>query len=106
MSEPGISYSAYSNSALEWLPKIPQCWSVVRNGQIFSQRNETGFPELPILEVSLKTGVRVRDLDGSGRKQIMKVRSDYKPGREGRHRLQHDANVAGSRWGGAGRWPS
>ena len=79
----GERYKAYMNSGLEWLPNIPHHWNVVRNGQIFSQRNETGFPELPILEVSLNTGVRIRDLDGSGRKQIMTVRSDYKRAAKG-----------------------
>ena len=79
----GERYTAYKDSGLEWLPKIPDHWGVVRNGQIFSQRNETGFPELPILEVSLKTGVSIRDLDGSGRKQIMALRSDYKRAAKG-----------------------
>ena len=63
---------------MEWLGEAPTHWEVVRNGQLFVQRNETGFPELPILEVSLKTGVRIRDLENSDRKQMMTVRSQYK----------------------------
>ena len=31
--------------------------------RLFAQRNQTGFANLPILEVSLRTGVRVRDFD-------------------------------------------
>lgn len=65
-------------SGVEWLGDVPAHWKVVRNGQLFAQRNETGFPELPILEVSLKTGVRIRDLENSDRKQMMTIRSDYK----------------------------
>ena len=65
-------------SGVEWLGDVPAHWEVVRNGQLFAQRNETGFPELPLLEVSLKTGVRIRDLENSDRKQMMAVRSDYK----------------------------
>ena len=65
-------------SGVEWLGDVPTHWKVVRNGQLFAQRNETGFPELPILEVSLKTGVRIRDLENSDRKQMMTIRSDYK----------------------------
>ena len=65
-------------SGVEWLGDVPAHWEVVRNGQLFIQRKETGFPELPILEVSLRTGVRIRDFDNSGRKQMMTVRSDYK----------------------------
>ena len=65
-------------SGVEWLGDVPAHWEVVRNGQLFAQRNETGFPELPLLEVSLKTGVSIRDLENSARKQMMTVRSDYK----------------------------
>ena len=65
-------------SGIEWLGDVPAHWEVVRNGQLFAQRNETGFPELPLLEVSLKTGVSIRALENSARKQMMTVRSDYK----------------------------
>ena len=65
-------------SGVEWLGEVPAHWEMVRNGKLFVQRNETGFPELPILEVSLKTGVSIRDLENSNRKQMMTVRGDYK----------------------------
>ncbi|MFL9583661.1 restriction endonuclease subunit S [Stenotrophomonas sp. AB1(2024)] len=39
---------------------------------------ETGFPDLPILEVSLRTGVRVRDMDNLKRKQVMSQKEKYK----------------------------
>ena len=74
----GQPYPAYKPSGVEWLRDVPAHWEKVRNGQLFAQRDETGFPELPILEVSLKTGVRIRDLENSDRKQMMNVRSDYK----------------------------
>ena len=74
----GRPYPAYRPSAVNWLEKVPEHWRMVRNGRIFVQRNETGFPELPILEVSLKTGVRIRDLESSGRKQMMTIRAEYK----------------------------
>jgi len=45
---------------------------------LFAQRNETGYGSLPILEVSLKTGVRVRDMDDLKRKQVMSDREKYK----------------------------
>ena len=51
---------------------------MVRNGRLFVQRNETGHPELPILEVSLRSGVRLRDFGNSPRKQVMSDRSLYK----------------------------
>jgi type I restriction enzyme S subunit len=71
-------YPEYKDSGLPWLGKIPTHWEVGRNGRLFAQRNETGFPDLPILEVSLKTGVRVREFADSKRKQVMADRAKYK----------------------------
>lgn len=65
-------------SGVEWLGDVPEHWEVQRNGQLFVQRNQTGFAELPILEVSLKTGIRVRDFENTNRKQVMSDREKYK----------------------------
>lgn len=65
-------------SGVDWLGDVPEHWDVRRNGRLFAQRNETGFADLPILEVSLRTGVRVRDFENSGRKQVMSDRDKYK----------------------------
>lgn len=74
----GKPYLAYKPSGVKWLGKVPAHWQVVRNGQLFDQRHEVGFSELPILEVSLVSGVRVRDFENSNRKQIMSDRKMYK----------------------------
>ncbi|WP_428542878.1 NADAR domain-containing protein [Profundibacter sp.] len=71
-------YPAYRDSGLPWLGEVPEHWDVRRNGRLFAQRNETGFDELPILEVSLRTGVGVRDFENGSRKQQMTDRSKYK----------------------------
>jgi type I restriction enzyme, S subunit len=71
-------YPAMKDSGVEWLGQVPETWEVRRNGRLFAQRNETGFAELPILEVSLRTGVRVRDFENSDRKQVMSDRDKYK----------------------------
>ncbi|MCL4543141.1 MAG: restriction endonuclease subunit S [Chloroflexi bacterium] len=71
-------YPEYQPSDHPWLGTIPTHWEVRRNGRLFSQRNETGFADLPILEVSLRTGVRVRTFGGSQRKQVMFDRDKYK----------------------------
>lgn len=71
-------YPEYRDSGLPWLGKVPAHWRVVRNGSLFRQRNQTGFAELPILEVSLRTGVRVRDFETSKRKQVMSDFAKYK----------------------------
>lgn len=71
-------YSVYKDSGLPWLGQVPEHWEVRRNGRLFSERNETGFEDLAILEVSLRTGVRVRDMENGARKQQMTDRSKYK----------------------------
>src|ERR1700722_6672191 len=75
-------YPEYRDSGVDWLPQVPAHWEIVRNGRLFAERNETGFPDLPVLEVSLRTGVRVRDMEG-GRKQQMADRAKYKRAAEG-----------------------
>ena len=76
-------YPSYRDSGLPWLGKIPEHWDVRRNGRLFAERVETGFEELPILEVSLRTGVRVRDMENGARKQQMADRSKYKRAAKG-----------------------
>jgi type I restriction enzyme, S subunit len=79
----GKPYPAYKPSGVEWLGEVPEHWEVCRNGRLFVQRNETGFADLPVLEVSLRTGVRIRDLDSPERKQMMADRDKYKRARKG-----------------------
>jgi type I restriction enzyme S subunit len=64
-------------SGSAWLGDIPAHWDVRRNGRLFSVRRETGFPNLPVLEVSIRSGVRMRDFDNSVRKQEISDRSKY-----------------------------
>jgi type I restriction enzyme, S subunit len=71
-------YAEYKDSGLLWLGQVPAHWSVVRNGSLFGQRSQTGYAELPILEVSLKTGVQVRSFGKAKRKQIMSDLGKYK----------------------------
>ena len=76
-------YPTMKDSGVPWLGRVPEHWDTARNGRLFTQRNETGFPKLPILQVSLKTGVRVRDFEGSNRKQVMTDKDKYKRARAG-----------------------
>lgn len=71
-------YSEYKESGLPWLRSIPKHWQTARNGNLFQQRNDTRHPDLPVLEVSLRTGVRVREFDSSKRKQVMADACKYK----------------------------
>ncbi|WP_194715758.1 restriction endonuclease subunit S [Noviherbaspirillum soli] len=77
------TYPVYQESGLPWVPEVPQGWNVLRNGRLFAHRVQTGFPELPILEVSLRTGVRVRDMENLKRKQVMSQKEKYKRAAKG-----------------------
>lgn len=77
------TYPAYQASGLPWVPKVPQGWNVLRNGRLFAHRVQTGFPDLPILEVSLRTGVRVRDMENLKRKQMISQKEKYKRAAKG-----------------------
>ena len=68
----------YKESGLPWLDAIPNHWQTTRNGNLFQQRNDTRHPDLPVLEVSLRTGVRVREFGPSKRKQVMGDAGKYK----------------------------
>jgi len=77
MIEELLPYPEIKQIGLSWLPEIPAHWDVRRNGRLFGVRKETGYPDLPILEVSLRSGVRVRDLENGARKQQIADRSQY-----------------------------
>lgn len=77
------AYPDYRPSGLPWAPRLPEGWQVLRNGRLFGHRVETGFPDLPILEVSLRTGVRVRDMENLKRKQVMSQKEKYKRAAKG-----------------------
>ena len=77
------TYPAYQESGLPWSPRVPRGWRVLRNGRLFAHRVQTGFPDLPILEVSLRTGVRVRDMENLKRKQVMSQKEKYKRAAKG-----------------------
>ena len=79
----GRPYEEYKESGVGWLGKIPSHWSVRRNGRLFVERNERGFGHLPILEVSLRTGVHIRDMEAGARKQQVNDRDSYKRAAQG-----------------------
>ncbi len=76
-------HAEYKDSGLPWLGQVPRHWHTVRNGSLFGQRSQTGYAELPILEVSLKTGVQVRSFGKVQRKQIMSDLGKYKRAAKG-----------------------
>lgn len=58
----GISHSTLKPSGEEWLGDIPEHWSVQRNWALFKEVNERGNDHLPILTVSINSGISDREL--------------------------------------------
>ena len=50
-------YEQYKPSSLDWLADVPSHWQVVANRALFRERQEAGEDGLPVLSVSLHTGV-------------------------------------------------
>jgi len=71
-------YAEYKESGLPWLGELPAHWEIKRNASLFQQRNAVGEPDWPILEVSLRTGVRIRQFGSTKRKQVMSDKAKYK----------------------------
>ena len=63
-------------SGIEWAPAIPCHWTVKRNMFLFYQRREQGVDGLPILKVSLHTGVSEGEEDDEGTTRVRKQMED------------------------------
>ena len=70
-------------SGIPWLGDIPRHWIIVRNLALFANRVEQGIAGLPVLQVSLRSGVTVENLDQFGRpKRLIADHTKYKLVRE------------------------
>ena len=66
-------------SGIPWLGDIPQHWGLVRNMALFAHRVEPGIAELPVLQVSLRSGITAEELDQFGRpKRLIADATKYK----------------------------
>jgi type I restriction enzyme S subunit len=66
-------------SGIPWLGDIPQHWGVVRNMALFAHRVESGITGLPVLQVSLRSGITAEELDQFGRpKRLIADATKYK----------------------------
>jgi type I restriction enzyme S subunit len=45
------------DSGVEWIGEVPANWNIKKNSELFLERKESGSESLPILSVSLHTGV-------------------------------------------------
>jgi type I restriction enzyme S subunit len=71
------------DSGIEWLGQIPAHWEVLCNRRLFSERVEANRPDLPILNVSIHTGVELRTFSESRIEQQCYDRTLYKVARRG-----------------------
>ena len=70
----------FKPSGAEWVEFVPFNWQILPNQRIFSERNERGRESLPLLLVSLNTGVSIgSDVDQAGQpKRLIDDRTLYK----------------------------
>jgi len=66
-------------SGIPWLGDIPQHWTIVRNLALFAHRVRPGIEGLPVLQVSLRSGITAESLDQFGRpKRLISDSTKYK----------------------------
>jgi type I restriction enzyme S subunit len=66
-------------SGIPWLGAIPGHWGIVRNMSLFAHRVESGVEGLPVLQVSLRSGITPEALDQFGRpKRLIADQTKYK----------------------------
>ena len=63
------------DSGVGWIGEIPKHWEANRISWLFWEKDETDYPDLPLLVVSLNTGVTLRDMGDENHRQVA---SDYK----------------------------
>ena len=64
-----------ANSGVEWLGDIPEEWKVYRIANLYQERSESGLEDLPILTVSINTGVSDREIADEEKDRVF-VRSE------------------------------
>ena len=65
------------DSGVDWLGKVPADWNVYRIANLYDERNESGEDSLPILSVSINTGISDHEVADEERARIF-VRSEDK----------------------------
>ncbi|MFZ1987252.1 MAG: restriction endonuclease subunit S [Desulfatitalea sp.] len=70
-------------SGLDWLGDIPAHWKVRRCATLFQEIDERDCPELPLLNVSLNTGVTLRVFSDDRIESVAADFSTYKVARKG-----------------------
>lgn len=71
------------DSGLPWLGQIPAHWETRRCAWLFSERDERGEPDLPLLEVSINSGVVMREFADDRIESTAADFNSYKVARKG-----------------------
>lgn len=71
------------DSGVPWLGEVPPHWSVRRLARLFRERDERGEPDLPLLEVSINTGVAEREFSDDRIESTAADFNSYKVARTG-----------------------
>lgn len=64
-----------------WIDRLPEGWRIERNGALFDERDSRGEPHLPVLSVSLVSGVTLRDFSNDRIQPQMSDFAQYKVAR-------------------------
>jgi type I restriction enzyme S subunit len=75
--------AAMKDSGVEWLGEIPAHWELRRNSYIFRERDKRGFPDLPLLNVSIHSGVTIREFSNEHIEQMASDWNIYKLAKKG-----------------------
>jgi type I restriction enzyme S subunit len=70
------------NSGVPWLGMIPEHWEVDRITRVFRERDERNNPNLPLLTVSIHSGVTLRELSKDKIEQRAEDFNSYKVARK------------------------
>lgn len=71
------------DSGVEWIGEIPEHWDMRRSGLLFDDRDEKGYPDLLVLNVSLHEGVTIREFSDEHIEQQSEDRGVYKRAMKG-----------------------
>jgi type I restriction enzyme S subunit len=74
---------ALSESGVSWLGDIPTDWKTRRVAWLFRERDERGEPDLPLLEVSIHSGVLLREFADDRIESVAADYNTYKVARKG-----------------------
>ena len=63
------------DSGVEWIGEVPADWEVYRIANLYDERNESGNDDLPILTISINSGISDHEVDDEEQARVF-VRSE------------------------------